>query len=333
MFRRLTVRAGAAAVLPGDLLRSPEEERTLADPADPTATTVAGVRLTHPGRVLYRQGGITKGEVARYYVAVAERILPHLVGRPLAVVRCPRGEGEPCFYQQHRTGSLPAAVHGVEVEERQGRATHLVIHDLAGLVSLVQVGALEFHPWGCREDRPERPDRLIFDLDPSPEVGWEAVREAARQVAARLAAAGLESFLRTSGGKGLHVVVPLARHSGWEEVKACAYAVAAAMAAAEPERYLATAAKDERRGRIFIDWLRNARGATAVASYSTRARPGAPVATPLAWDELAGLESAAAYTVANLGQRLGGLARDPWEGFFDLRQRLTRAVRRRLGAG
>lgn len=293
------------------------------------------MRLTHPERVLYRQGegGITKGEVARYYAAVADRILPHLVGRPLAVVRCPRGEGEPCFYQQHRTGSLPAAVHGVEVEEREGRATHLVIHDLAGLVSLVQVGALELHPWGCREDRLERPDRLIFDLDPGPEVGWEAVKEAARRVAARLAAAGLESFLRTTGGKGLHVVVPVERRASWEEVKGCAYAVAEAMAAAEPERYVASAAKDERRGRIFIDWLRNARGATAVVSYSTRARPGAPVATPLAWDELDGLAGAAAYTVANLRQRLAALARDPWDGFFDLRQRLTREVRRRLGAG
>lgn len=295
--------------------------------------TVAGVRLTHPDRVLFPDQGLTKGELAAFYADVAGRILPHVAGRPLSVVRCPRGEQAHCFYQKHLTEAMPEAVHGVEIEEREGRATYIVIHDLAGLISLVQVGVLELHPWGCREDRLERPDRLIFDLDPAPDVAWEAVKAGAREVGERLDGLGLTSYLRTSGGKGLHVVVPLQRRSGWEEVKAFARALAEAMAEADPERYVATASKEKRKGRTFVDYLRNGRGATAVACYSTRARPGAPVATPLAWDELGSLENAAAYTVANLRRRLAALDRDPWHGFFDLRQSLTRQMRERAGSG
>lgn len=301
-------------------------------PADSDSATVAGVRLTHPGRVLYPDQGLTKGELAAFYADIADHVLPHVVGRPLSVVRCPQGEQAHCFYQKHLGGSMPKAVHGVEIEEKDGeKATYIVVHDLAGLVSLVQMGVLEIHPWGSREDRLERPDRMIFDLDPGPGVGWEEIKAAAREVGERLDEIGLTPYLRTSGGKGLHVVVPLERRSGWEDLKAVSRAIAERMAEQAPQRYLATASKEKRRGRIFVDYLRNSRGATAVASYSTRARPGAPVATPLAWDEIDGLDSAAAYTVANLRPRLAALAADPWEGFFRRRQSLTREIRRRLG--
>lgn len=301
-------------------------------PARASDPLIAGVRITHPDRVLYPDQGLTKRDLAAYYADLAGRILPHVAGRPLSVVRCPRGRHRTCFYQKHRGGGFGAAVGGVEVEEKDGgRATYLMVRDAAGLVALVQHGALEIHPWGSRGDRLERPDRLIFDLDPGPGIGWPAVVAAAREVGRRLEELGLASFVRTTGGKGLHVVAPLARRASWERLKRFARAVAEAMVAGDPHRYTATAAKAERGGKIFVDWLRNARGATAVASYSARARPGAPVATPVGWDELATLAGAAAYTVANLRPRLAALPEDPWAGFFTLRQSITRPMERTLG--
>jgi len=296
------------------------------------ADRIAGVRITHPDRVLYPEQGLTKRELAEYYADLAGRILPHVAGRPLSVVRCPRGHQEACFYQKHRGEGFDEAVGGVELEEKDGTvATYLMVDDRAGLVALVQAGVLEVHPWGSRGDRLDRPDRLIFDLDPGPGVGWEAVVGAAREVGHRLDDLGLQSFVRTTGGKGLHVVAPLDRRAGWDRLKRFARRVAEAVVEADPAHFTATASKAERGGKIFVDWLRNARGATAVASYSTRARPGAPVATPIAWDELATLESPAAYTVANLRPRLAALATDPWGGFFTLRQSITREMEDRLG--
>lgn len=293
---------------------------------------VAGVRITHPDRVLYPEQGVTKRALAEYYAELADRILPHVAGRPLSVVRCPRGREEACFYQKHLGEGFDPAVGGVEVEEKDGTvATYLAIRDRAGLVALVQAGVLEIHPWGARSDRLDRPDRLIFDLDPGPGVAWPAVIEAALELHRRLDALGLASFVRTTGGKGLHVVSPLDRRTGWDRLKRFARAVAAAVVESDPGRFIATASKSERGGRIFIDWLRNARGATAIASYSTRARPGAPVATPLTWDELPALESPSAYTVTNVRSRLAALATDPWDGFFELRQSITRRMERALG--
>lgn len=296
------------------------------------AVEIAGVRITHPERVLFPEQGVTKGELAEYYAGVAERMLPHVAERPLSVVRCPRGREKACFYQKHRGEGLDEAVGGVEVEEKDGTVeTYLMIEDAAGLVALIQAGVLEIHPWGCRADRLERPDRLIVDLDPGPGVEWPAVVEAARGVGRRLGELGLTAFVRTTGGKGLHVVVPLERRTGWERLKHFARALAEEMVAEEPERYTANPLKREREGRIFVDWLRNARGATAIACYSTRARPGAPVATPVAWSELADLESGSAFDVGNLGRRLAALERDPWQGFFELRQAITQEMEDELG--
>jgi bifunctional non-homologous end joining protein LigD len=195
----------------------------------------------------------------------------------------------------------------------------MVIEDLAGLISIVQMGALEIHPWPARADDVERPDMLVFDLDPAPDVAWKNVVQGARDVRELLEKLGITSFLRTSGGKGLHVVVPLARRNTWEEAKAFAKAVA-------DNLYIATMSKAKRVGKVFVDYLRNQRGATAIASYSTRARSGAPVATPLAWDELSARIKPDTFHVKNVPKRLAGLKEDPWKGFFVVRQSITKKV-------
>jgi bifunctional non-homologous end joining protein LigD len=301
---------------------------------NPSPNRIAGVHLSNPGRVLYPEQGITKRDLAAYYESVESWIVPHVRGRPLSLVRCPRGREGKCFYQKHLTEGIPEPVRGVEVAEADGSGLYVAVDDLAGLVTLVQFGVLEFHPWGSREDRLDRPDRFVYDLDPGEGVGWSAVTEAARLLGDLLEDVGLESFLRTTGGKGLHVVVPIARRSSWDEVKGFARGVARRMEREDRDRFVSTASKAKRKGRIYVDYLRNGRGATAIASYSTRARPGAPVATPIRWDELAGLAEPDTYTVQNLPSRLRSLGSDPWDGFVDKRQVLTRNMTSRFqGSG
>jgi len=289
--------------------------------------SVAGVALTHPDRVLYRDQRLTKLELARFYERIAPRILPHVESRPLAVVRCPRGEGGGCFFQKHAHDAFPEGVRSVEVEESSGKSRYLMIDSVAGLVALVQMGALEIHPWGSRAGMLDRPDRMFFDLDPGPRVPWRRVVEAARRLREILEGLELASFVKTTGGKGLHVVVPLAPKNGWDEVKAFSRAVALHLVEEEPSGYVATASKAQRDGRIFVDYLRNARGATAVAPYSTRARKGAPVSTPIAWDELDADLRSDAFTVANLEGRLARRRRDPWADFARRPQTLGHAMR------
>ncbi len=284
---------------------------------------VAGVAITHPDRIVFPETGLTKLDLAKYYEGVAEWIMPHVAGRPLTVVRCPGGAGGKCFYQKHLTDSMPASVRGVKIKEKDEIEPYLVVDDIGGLISLVQLGALEFHPWPARADNVERPDRLIFDLDPADDVVWGEVVRGAREVRDLLEALGLQSFVRTSGGKGLHVVAPIDRRTTWEQYKEFARGVAETLVRAAPERYVATMTKAKRKGKIFVDYLRNQRGATAIASYATRARAGAPVATPLQWSELTGLESSYQYTVANIPDRLRRLRTDPWESFFEMRQSIT----------
>lgn len=296
-------------------------------PKGDDATVIAGVRLTHPSRVLYPGQGLTKLDLARYYQAVAGRLLPHLHDRPLSLVRCPSGSEGKCFYQKHLGEGFPAAVGRVEIEEKDGGTeSYGVANSPAALVALVQMGVLEIHTWGARRDRLERPDRMLFDLDPDEGLPWERTIEAARALRDRLAELGLQSFVKTTGGKGLHVVVPLRRRHGWDEVRAFSAAVAEEQIRRRPDRYVAAAAKDKRRGKVFLDVLRNTRGNTFVAPYSTRARPGAPVSTPLAWDELTPDLRSDRYTVANLPARLAALDRDPWEAFAAVRQSITREM-------
>jgi bifunctional non-homologous end joining protein LigD len=243
-------------------------------------------------------------------------------------VRCPAGRARQCFYQKHIGEHVPTSVRRVDVGETQPYAA---VSDLAGLLSLVQMGVLELHVWGSHRDRIEQPDYLVFDLDPDEGLGWERVVEAARTMREFLTELGLQTFLKTTGGKGLHVVLPLQRRDGWDEVKAFTKAVAEAIAASDPGRYTSKLPKASRKGKIFIDYLRNGRGATSICAYSTRARPHAPVSVPLFWEELETDVRGDTYTLRNLPERLEGLPADPWEGFTKLRQSLTVAMRRAVG--
>ncbi|MBI4410737.1 MAG: DNA ligase D [Gemmatimonadetes bacterium] len=292
---------------------------------------VAGVRLTNPDRVLYPAEAISKLELARYYETVAEWILPHVKDRPLTLVRCPEGHEKECFFQKHAPELIGPGLEKVEVAEEKGAATYLAITSLPGLIWLVQMGVLELHVSNARQDRPERPDQIVFDLDPGPGVEWRAVLEAARRMRDRLEELGLTSFVKTTGGKGLHVVVPLARRHDWDEVRTFARAVAEDIARTAPDRFTVQMAKAERDGKIFLDYLRNARGQTAVVAYSTRARAGAPVATPLAWDELEPGIRSDSFNIRNLPERLSGLEQDPWAGFAETVQWIGAAARRALG--
>ncbi len=295
--------------------------RRAASPAkrSASAASVAGVALTHPERIYWDDAGVTKADLARYYETVWDRMKPHVTGRVLALVRCPDGQTAQCFYQKHASAGVDATrLH--EVKEPGGEMS-MSIDDLPGLISLAQAGALEIHVRGSTVGHLEEADRLVFDLDPGPGVAWKEVVEAARAVRARLAKLGLTSFVKSTGGKGLHVVAPIAP-ARWNEVKAFCRAFAEAMAADEPGRYVATIRKTARKGRIFVDYLRNSREATAIAPYSTRARPGATVSAPLSWEELGRMKTASPFTVATMPRRLARLRRDPWAGIGKLRQRL-----------
>ena len=285
--------------------------------------------LTNPDRVLYPDLGLTKADLARYYEQVGEWILPHLRGRPLTLVRCPEGY-QKCFYQKHVNERVPQAISRVEIEEDDSRATYMVADTLDAVLGLVQMGVLELHTWGATRDRLDRPDRLTFDLDPDPTVPWTQVVEAARLTRTLLEELDLVCFLKTTGGKGLHVVVPIQRSHDWDEVKAFAKAVADHMVAAIPQRFTSNMAKRVRKGKIFIDYLRNARGATAIAAYSPRAKPGAPVSVPIAWEELSTEVSSDHFTIMNVPARLKQLRRDPWKGYDDSARRLTAGMKKRL---
>lgn len=290
--------------------------------------TIDGVRLTHPQRVLFSKAGLTKLDLAQYFVAVSGRMLPYTGDRPISLVRCPDGEAGPRFFQKHYKKGMPAGLKSLPLKESDGKkALYLMVDDAAGLVSVAQIAGLEIHPWGARADDLEHPERLIFDLDPDPSVGFDEVRAAARDVRGLLQAAGLESYALITGGKGIHVIAPLDASQDWETVKGFARGVAEKLAATEPERFVATMSKAKRRGRIFIDWLRNERGATAIAPYSPRAKPEASVATPVSWTELGRVEAANAFTIPVVLQRIKRKT-DPWPGYGKARQRISREALR-----
>lgn len=281
-------------------------------------------KLSSPSKILFPGERITKQAVWDYYLAVADHLLPEISGRPLSIIRCPAGIERPCFFQKHMTAGLER-VATVKLKEDSGvAADYLVVNDLAGLMELVQFNALEFHPWGSHADDPERADRVVFDLDPGPDVPFTEVKRAAMDIRKLLAQLELESFLRVSGGKGLHVVVPLSPGCDWDLTKRFAHGFADALARSEPDRFLASATKSRRNRRIFVDYLRNGRGATAVASYSMRGRPGAPVAMPLAWGELGKLRKANAFTINDVPAKLKRRRKDPWEGIATVKQNLAR---------
>ena len=278
------------------------------------------VTLTHPDRVYWQDAGVTKRDLAEFYTKVWKWMRPHVTGRTISLLRCPEGAAGQCFFQKHAAAGV-ATAHLRQVTEKGAKI--ISIDDLDGLISLVQAGVLEVHVRGSTIDDRDHADRLVFDLDPGPGTGWRDVAAAARDVRARLAKLKLKTFLKTSGGKGLHVVLPI-KPTHWDEAKDFCHAVASAMAADAPDRYTATVSKSKRNKRIFIDYLRSSREATAVAPYSTRARPGAPVSTPIDWSELGSLKSASQYTVKNLPQRLARMRRDPWANIGRVKQKLPK---------
>jgi bifunctional non-homologous end joining protein LigD len=292
---------------------------------------VAGVTLSNPDRVLYPDQGITKLELARYYEEIASWILPQVRSRPLSLLRCPQGRVKECFFQKHPGVAISKHIARIDIREKSGTTSYLYIEKLSDLVALVQAGTLELHVWGCTVTDLERPDTLVFDLDPGPDVPWPDVVEASRSLHHRLHDLGLDGFVRLTGGKGLHVVVPLKPKSGWDEVKGFARAVASAHANDDPKKFTTNMSKAKRRGRIFIDYLRNGRGATAIASYSTRARKGAPVAVPIRRDELSPALTSNRYNIDSVRRRLAALRSDPWEGFEEARRPLTRKLLATVG--
>ncbi|MDG6349019.1 DNA ligase D [Luteimonas sp. 8-5] len=271
-------------------------------------------RISSPDRVVYPGLKITKQQVADYYAAVAPLLLPELRERPLSLVRCPDGIAGQCFFQKHHAASLGDNVRAVPIREKGGgRDDYVYVDGIEGVLDLVQMNVLEFHPWGARTEDVEHPDRLVFDLDPGEGVDWNAIKAAAREIRARLEEVGLKSFLRLSGGKGLHVVVPIAPKHDWPTAKGFCEAFARAMEAQSPDRYVATATKAKRKGVIFIDWLRNGRGATSVASWSLRAREHAGVAVPLKWSELGRTRSGHDYPLEKALRRAAAQRTDPWQ--------------------
>ena len=333
-----------------EVVYDPESRPTAAEPpVDPPAAPPAtqprvssgklrdgsiifnSVRLSHPDRVLYADTGLTKQAVAQYYVDVADWALPQLAHRPLTLIRSTGTKGQRPFYQKHVAPGTPAEIKGFPIATSEGEELFPIIEDMAGLIALVQMGVVEIHPWGSTISHVEQPDRITFDLDPDEGLDWSRVTEAAIDVRDALDAIGLGSFVKTTGGKGLHVVVPLQPKLDWDAVKIFSKWVADRMHEERPEQFTANMTKRERRGRIYLDYLRNSRGATAVGAYSPRERPGTTVSTPLSWEEVESGIRPTAFTVATIPSRLTAVKADPWAEIGELRQSIPAKVRRHIG--
>ncbi len=298
---------------------------------EPAALLVPNVRLTHPGKIVDTESGVTKLQLAQYLAAVAERMLPHIADRPLSLVRCPEGSGKPCFYQKHVNHMLPAGVSSVMVADRKGGPPepYITLNTIEALSGLAQMSVLEIHPWGSCNGHLEEPNRIVIDLDPDESLPWSQVTESAVEVRTRLKKLGLESFVKTTGGKGLHVVFPLMPEHDFAVIKAWAHAFVQQMEREKPRLYLTKMTKAARTGRIYLDYLRNERGATAVAPYSMRARAGLPVSVPLDWKELSEPRRPD-FRVENLSEWQDRLKRDPWKKMGALQQSLQAETDGRL---
>ena len=290
---------------------------------------VAGIRITHPERVIDAHSGLRKLDLVQYFESIAPWLLPHLKSRPVALARAPKGVGGELFFQKHASSRLiPHATQHDGLDP--GHAPLLTIDSTEALVGAAQMDTIELHTWNALTTSIEKPDRIVFDLDPDPSLAWERMLEAAQLTRELLDALGLRAWCKTSGGKGLHVVVPLTRHAGWDEVKDFARAVASHMAATLPERFSAKMGAQNRKSRIFVDYLRNGRGASTIAAYAPRARPGLGVSVPVGWDELHTLTSGDQWNVTNVRERLEGLRADPWRDYGKTRQRITASMRQQL---
>ncbi len=291
--------------------------------SDKNKAVVGGISISHPQRVIYPGTPFTKQELAEYYLSVSDKIMPHIVDRPLSMVRCPEGAGEPCFFQRHVGLGKSPYLHEVRVGVKGEARDYLMIHDVEGLISLVQWGVIELHPWQCAANNLDKPDRIIFDLDPDPSVSLRQLIEGAQEVRQRMQELGLVTFLKTTGGKGLHVVVPLTPGYSFPAIKSFARAIAESMASDSPTKYIANMSKAKRAGKIFVDYLRNDVTSTAVAPYSARAREGATVSTPVAWEELTANLKLPSFTIDTVPQRLKKQKKDPWQDFRKTKQKIA----------
>jgi len=290
------VRHGSYLGLRGDK-KAEEVVPEVAEEA-PEDHAAAEVTISNRDRVIFPESDQTKGQLADYYAAVSPLMLPWLAARPISLVRCPQGRAKKCFFQKHDSGSFGPSVHHVPVTEKRGNVEdYLYVEDAAGLLTCVQMGTIEFHGWGSRASDVEAPDRMVFDLDPDVGLDFEDVKSAAKDIHKKLSGIGLTSFAMLSGGKGVHVVVPLTPGHSWEAHKDFSKRFAEALSMAEPDRFIANMSKEKRKGKIFVDYLRNQRGATAVLPYSARARPGAPLAVPIAWGELKDFQDAHPWSI------------------------------------
>ena len=285
---------------------------------------VAGVKITNPDKLLFEDSQLTKIELVYFYERIAPFVLAHLANRPLTLVRCPIGRGKGCFYQKHPDDGMPQALKTVSIEERGGPALYMWLDDVPGLLSLAQMGVLEIHTWGSCVKKPYNPDRIIFDLDPGPDVTWPRIVDTAFHLRERLEALGFTPFVKTTGGKGLHVVAPVEPALTFAEVRPWTHSFVDSLVAEDPDSLTGKMAKKLRSGRVFIDYVRNAQGATAVTPYSTRARPGAPVAVPVEWDELRSGLDPKAFIAETVIQRLAGLDHDPWADMQGARMSASR---------
>jgi bifunctional non-homologous end joining protein LigD len=292
---------------------------------------VATTTITHPEKVLDETTGLTKQDLADYYAAVSTQMLPYIADRPLSIVRCPEGSGKPCFFQKHVGFGVPKSVKTVSITKRKraGSESYLTVDSAEGLVGLAQMGVLEVHAWGSKNDSLDKPDLIVIDLDPDDAIQWKTLANSAKEIRKHLKVLGLESFLKCTGGKGLHVVVPIRPEHEWAEVKAFAHAIVQKLEKSKPDLYVTKMSKALRKGRIFLDYLRNDREATAIAPFSPRARAGAPVALPLDWTELKA-ESMPVFRVANFAKWKNRLKRDRWAQMLSLDQRLSENI---LGFG
>ena len=307
------------------------------DVATPQATkkasaatpTVAGVRISHPDRVIDKQSGTRKLDLVLYYESVADWMLPHLKDRPVSLVRAPEDIAGELFFQKHSQKlSIPHVTQHPGLDP--GHPPLITIDTVKALIGAAQMGTVELHTWNALASNIEKPDRMVFDLDPGAALGWDKMIEAAQLTRSLLEELGLVSFCKTSGGKGLHVVVPLAKHAGWDDVKAFSQAVAQHMATTLPTHFTAKMGPQNRKRKIFVDYLRNNRGASTVAAFSARARPGLGVSVPLAWDEVPDTTAGDQWTIANLHERLASLKHDPWTDYGKTRQRINAAMKKRL---
>lgn len=292
-------------------------------PDAPADAGVAGVAITSARRIVDATSGVRKIDLVRYYERASRWLLPHLRGRPVSLVRAPRGLAGEMFFQRH---AARAPLPGIKQHEGldPGHPPLLTIDSVSALVGAVQMDAIELHTWNARVDDIERPDRVVFDLDPDPALDWDCVIEAAVMTRALLRELGLEAFCKTSGGKGLHVVAPLAPQAGWDDVKAFARAFAQRLASDAPTRITATMGPEHRKKKIFVDYLRNARGASTVVAYGVRARPGMGVSVPIGWDELAHTTGGAHWTLHNIDERLAAVSQaDPWAAYGRVKQKIT----------